>query len=136
MQDSPARMYALIIGGVLTLVGILGFITTTSFDGDAREALLGFDVNGWHNLVHLASGLIGLMAWRAGAAAARQYALGFGIVYLVVAIWGFAMGDGETLLGIIPVNTADNVLHLLIALAGLGAYAMSAEKTTTAHPAV
>ena len=136
MQDSPARMYALIFGVVLTLVGIAGFFTESSFSGDDRGALLGFDVNGWHNLVHLASGLIGLMAWRAGAAAARQYALGFGIVYLIVAIWGFAMGDGETLLGIIPINTADNVLHLLIALAGLGAYAMSAEKTTSAHPAV
>jgi hypothetical protein len=139
MQDSPARMYALVIGVVLIIAGIVGFFVEPSFSGDDRSALLGLlDVNGWHNLVHLASGLLGVMAWRAGAAQSRTYALAFGVIYLVVAIWGFLMGDGETLLGILPVNTEDNVLHLLIALAGLGAYAASSETTTsrTATPAV
>ena len=34
---------------------------------------------------------------------------------------GFIAGDGGVLLGLIPVNTEDNLLHLLIAIAGLGA---------------
>ena len=33
-------------------------------------------------------------------------------MYLVVAIWGFVIGDGESILGLIPVNTEDNFLHL------------------------
>ena len=52
---------------------------------------------------------------------ARQYALVLGAVYLVVAVWGFIIGDGDSILSIVPVNTEDNVLHLLIGLAGLGA---------------
>jgi hypothetical protein len=47
---------------------------------------------------------------------ARLFALGFGTVYLLVTIWGFI--DGNDVLGLIPVNAADNVLH--IALSALG----------------
>ena len=36
-----------------------------------------------------------------------------------MAIWGLVIGNGESILGIIPINTEDNVLHLLIALAGI-----------------
>ena len=138
-QDSPARMYALIFGAVLTIAGIVGFFVESSFSGDDRSALFGLlDVNGWHNVVHLATGLLGLMAWKAGAAQARTYALGLGVVYLLVAIWGFVLGSGETILSIIPINTEDNVLHLLIGIAGLAAYAMSdaRETTATTTPAV
>ena len=78
-----------------------------------------FAVNGWHNVVHLVTGLLGLAA---AGYAARQYALGLGLVYLVVAIWGFIIGSGDSILSIVPVNTEDNVLHLLIGIAGIGAY--------------
>ena len=47
------------------------------------------DVNAWHNLIHIATGVLGLLAFTAGARASRSYALGFGIVYIVVALWGF-----------------------------------------------
>jgi hypothetical protein len=133
----PARTYALTFGAVLVLAGILGFFYESAFDGDKRDAVLGIlDVNGWHNVVHIASGLLGLLAYNAGAAASRQYALVFGAVYVVIAVWGFIMGDGETLVDIIPINTEDNVLHLIIGLAGLGAYAASGAETTPAAPAV
>jgi hypothetical protein len=76
-------------------------------------------VNGWHNLVHIATGGLGLLAFAAGAYAARAYAFGLGAVYILVAIWGFVVGDGDSILSIVPVNTEDNVLPLLIGLAGL-----------------
>jgi hypothetical protein len=41
-------------------------------------------------------------------------------VYVLVTILGFAVGDGGLLLSIIPINTADNVLHLAVALTGIG----------------
>jgi hypothetical protein len=75
-------------------------------------------VNGWHNVVHLATGLLGLAVWRSYAGA-RAYAIGMGVVYTGVAIWGFVIGSGESILGFLPVNTEDSVLHLLIALAGI-----------------
>jgi hypothetical protein len=52
---------------------------------------------------------------------AWEYALGLGLVYVLVALWGFIIGDGESILGFIPINTEDNVLHLVIGLAGLAA---------------
>jgi Domain of unknown function (DUF4383) len=87
------------------------------------------DVNGWHNVVHIATGALGLLAFAAGAYAARAYAVGLGAVYIAVAIWGFAIGDGNSILSVVPVNTADNFLHLLIGIAGLGAAAASPATT-------
>jgi hypothetical protein len=51
----------------------------------------------------------------------RSNALGLGAVYVVVAIWGFIVGDGDSILSIVPINTEDNVLHLVIGIAGLAA---------------
>ena len=78
-------------------------------------------MNGWHNFVHIATGAVGLLAFAAGAYAARTYALGLGVLYIAVAIWGFVVGDGDSILSIVPVNTEDNVLHLMIGVTGLAA---------------
>jgi uncharacterized protein (UPF0333 family) len=131
MQNmSPARLYALVFGAVLVVAGIIGFFYESKFTDDqsVREAVFGIlDVNGWHNVVHIATGALGLLAFAGGAYAARAYAFGLGAVYIVVAIWGFIVGDGDSILSIVPVNTEDNVLHLLIGLAGLGAGAATQE---------
>ena len=55
--------------------------------------------------------------------AARQYALWLGAFYLVVAVWGFAIGSGDSILGFLPVNTGDDLLHLALGLLGLTAAA-------------
>jgi uncharacterized protein DUF4383 len=123
-ERSPAQVFALVIGLTLVVAGIAGFFYNASFStGDdlPRDAVIGLlDVNGWHNLVHIVSGVIGLLL--AGSYdGARLFALAGGAVYLVVAIVGFMAGDGGEIAGLVPVNTEDNVLHLLIAIAGLGA---------------
>jgi uncharacterized protein (UPF0333 family) len=125
---NPAQLYALLVGGVLVVAGIIGFFYESEFTSDesVRDAVFGIlDVNGWHNLVHIATGALGLAAFAAGAYAARTYAIGLGVVYLVVAIWGFIVGDGDSILSIVPVNTEDNVLHLILGLVGLAAGAAS-----------
>jgi len=130
-DSTPARLYAGLIGAVLLVAGIIGFFYSSSFGspGEVDPVLGILDVNGWHNLVHIASGVVGLLAYRAGAAASRTYALVFGAVYIVVAIWGFIIGDGESILSIIPVNTEDNILHVILGVLGLGAYAASDPET-------
>lgn len=126
---TPAQLYATVFGAVLLVAGIAGFFYESSFDGDARDAVFGIlDVNGVHNIIHIASGLVGL-AVMGSAANSRTYALVFGVVYVIVAAWGFAVGDGEAILDIVPVNTEDNILHLVIGLVGLGAWQVSGGRT-------
>ena len=119
---SPARLYALVVGATLVVAGIIGFLYNASFSvGSAveRDAVFGLlDVNGWHNVVHVATGALGLVFARS---AARAYALGLGAVYILVFVLGLVVGDGGELLGLIPINTADNVLHLLLGVTGVGA---------------
>lgn len=120
---SPAQLYALIFGAVLTVAGIIGFFYNSDFTSDksVRDAVFGIlDVNGWHNVVHILTGVVGLVA--AGSyRSSRAYALGLGLIYIIVAIWGFILGSGGSILSIIPVNTADDILHLLIGIAGIAA---------------
>jgi hypothetical protein len=118
---SPAQLFALVFGAVLVAAGILGFFVNASFSvGNQLESdpLLIFDVNGWHNIVHLLSGAIGL-AVVGSYSGARIYALGLGAVYVLVTILGFAFEPA--IFDIIPINLEDNILHLLIAIAGIGA---------------
>ena len=117
-----AQVWAMVLGGVLVLVGILGFLVEPSFgigDNAERGILIFFDINGWHNVVHLLSGIVGI-AMAGTAAKARLFAIGYGVVYVLVTILGFIVGDGGLLLSIIPINTADNLLHIAIALTGIG----------------
>ncbi len=129
-RSSPAKLYATVVGAVLTILGIVGFFYSSSFGspGNVDDVFGIFSVNGWHNVLHLATGLLGLAA---AAYFARTYALALGLLYLVVAIWGFIVGSGDAILSIVPVNTADNVLHLIIGLVGLAAGAATPVKTPT-----
>jgi hypothetical protein len=122
-ERSPAQLYALIFGVVLVGAGIVGFFYSAAFGSPGKvDAVLGIlDVNAWHNIVHIATGALGLLAFAGGYEYARKYAYGLGAVYIAVAIWGFIIGGGESILGFIPVNTEDNFLHLLIGIAGIGA---------------
>jgi Domain of unknown function (DUF4383) len=137
MRRTPAQVYCLVFGATLVLAGILGFITNSSFstgDDASRGALLGiFDVNGWHNVVHLASGAVGL-AVAGSRPGARLYAFGFGGIYVLVTILGLAAGDNSTLFNLIVVNTEDNFLHLVIAALGILAGALSPAEPASAEP--
>ena len=130
---SPAQWYCYAIGAVLALAGALGFFADATFDtsgsasgdsvagGNANDqlqgdGLLGFEVNGWHNVVHLVSGIV-LLLLASTRGSARLGAIAFGLAYAVVTAIGLI--DGNDVLGILPVNAADNGLNLVLALLGL-----------------
>jgi hypothetical protein len=120
---SPAQTYALVFGVVLVAAGIIGFFYDASFAIPVASSAPVFgilDVNGWHNVVHVLTGALGL-AVVSSWSGARTYALVFGVVYVLVAIWGFATPP-VIAFGLLPVNLEDNILHLLIGIAGLWAY--------------
>jgi hypothetical protein len=132
---SPARLYATVVGGVLVIAGILGFFYSASFGspGDVDDVLGILSVNAWHNIFHIVTGAIGLLV---AGYAARQYALWLGILYLVLTVWGFVIGSGDSILGFIPINTEDNILHLILGLLGVAAAAATpAQQAHTPAPA-
>src|ERR671936_714252 len=102
-RASPAQLYATLVGAALTIAGIIGFFYSASFGspGSVDDAFGILAVNGWHNVVHLATGLLGLAA---AGYAARTYSLALGLVYVVVATWGFIIGSGDSILGVLPIN--------------------------------
>ncbi len=104
------------LGVVFVLAGISGFIPPLAPEGKVFGLFLVGEPGILHNLVHLLSGVAALVAVSSGEAASRLYAKVFGIVYALVTILGFLMGEGE-LLGILPINQMDNLLHLLITVA-------------------
>ena len=115
---SPARLYAGVAGAVLVVLGILGFFYSASFGrpGEVEDALGFLAVNGWVNLFHALSGAAGLLV---AGFAARRYSLYLGVLYIGIAAWGFIAGDGEAILGLIPVNSGENFLHLAIGVLGV-----------------
>jgi hypothetical protein len=118
---SPIQNVALLVGVVFLAVGFLGFIpgVTTNYDelkfvGRNSDAqLFGiFDSSILLNIVHLLSGIAGIALART-IDSARTYLIGAGFVYLVLFVYG-AIWHGETGSNWIPVNWADNVLHLAL----------------------
>jgi Domain of unknown function (DUF4383) len=136
--SSPARLYCTLVGGVLVIAGIIGFFYEASFatgDSIVADDVFGIlAVNGWHNLVHILLGLLGLAS---AGYAARTYALGAGLLYIVLAIWGFLETENGVgvLIDLIPINTEDNFLHLILGLTGVAAGAATPRETAPAAAA-
>jgi hypothetical protein len=125
---SLLRTSALVVGAVFLVVGVLGFIPgiTTNFDdmtfaGHMSDAkLLGvFQVSVLHNIVHLLFGIAGILLSRRSDTA-FTYLVGGGAIYLVLWIYGLVV-DKETDANFVPVNDADDWLHLVL---GLGMIAL------------
>lgn len=109
------KLFAQIFGAALLLAGIAGFVPALTPDGK----LLGFfAVNAAHNLVHVATGVLALVAAAMGESWMRNFFRIFGVVYALVAVLGIYSGD-RPLLGIVAHNTADMVLHFAVAAVAL-----------------
>ncbi|KMO84083.1 hypothetical protein MCHUDSM44219_00888 [Mycolicibacterium chubuense] len=127
---------------VFLAVGVLGFIPgiTTNYDQltfaghHSEAALLGiFNVSVLHNLVHLAFGVAGVMLARTFDSA-RSYLIGGGVVYLLLFVYGLVI-DHDSAANVVPVNDADNWLHLFLSIAMIGlGVALGRRRDDTGRP--
>ncbi|MGB9376661.1 MAG: DUF4383 domain-containing protein [Mycobacteriales bacterium] len=121
------QVAAMLVGVVFLLVGVLGFIPGIT-TGDLAAAghtshakLLGiFQVSALHNAVHLLFGVAGLLMGRSRSGA-KSYLVGGGVIYLVLFVLGLVMVGKETAINFVPVNVADNLLHLVLGIGMIGA---------------
>jgi hypothetical protein len=128
-RRTDVQKAAAAVGIVFLLIGVLGFVPgitsnydTLSFASHHSEAmLLGlFQVSILHNIVHLLFGVAGLALART-IGGARNYLIVGGIIYLVLFVYGLLVSQDSSA-NFVPVNTADDILHLIlgIAMVGLG----------------
>jgi hypothetical protein len=135
---------AMIVGATFLLVGVLGFIPgiTThygdmTFAGHESDAkLLGiFEVSILHNIVHLLFGVAGVLAGRRTAETAAWYLLGGGLVYAALWIYGLVV-DEQSTANFVPLNSADNWLHLVLAVGMIGLGAAGLRQLRQLRPSV
>ena len=131
---------AFAVGITFLLVGVLGFIPgiTTDYDlmtfagHESGAKLLGiFEVSILHNLVHLLFGIAGLAMARS-ISNARLYLIGGGAVYLVLWLYGLVI-DHDSAANFVPVNSADNWLHLFLGLGMIALGLLTTRRTDSAR---
>jgi hypothetical protein len=117
-MEDVQKTYAMVMGGVLVLIGILGFF---------MNPLLGlFGVNALQNIVHLLGGALGL--WLGNSGSGKAFNMWLGIVGAVLAVLGFIPATAALLASWLGVNIAITVLHAAIGLVSLGvAYGVKAQ---------
>jgi arginine exporter protein ArgO len=125
--DTPLQKVALVFGIVFLIVGLGGFIPgltsnieSLQFAGHESEAmLLGiFQVSILHNIVHLLFGIVGLLAARSFGGS-RAYLIWGGVVYALLWLYGLFVPHDHSA-NFVPLNTADNWLHFVLAVAMIG----------------
>lgn len=122
--ETPVQKVALVFGIVFLIIGIAGFIPGLTTNVEAMQfaghesgaLLLGlFQVSILHNIVHLLYGVAGL-AFATSYAGSKNYLIWGGVVYAVIFLYGlFVTGDNPA--NFVPFNTADNWLHIVLAVA-------------------
>lgn len=120
-RTTTVQKAAMAVGAVFLLVGVLGFVPgITQGAGDMHVAghesealLLGiFQVSVLHNIVHLLFGVAGLVLARSFSGA-RTYLVAGGVIYLVLFLYGILI-DKESAANFVPLNSADDWLHLVL----------------------
>jgi hypothetical protein len=101
--------------------GITGFFFVRDLGADVTgqspDSLLGIDLNGAQNFLHILLGVIGL-----AMSTTRRRSRAFGVLLAVVGIGLFAFGAiaaGRPDLNVLDLNWPGNVLHLVTGLLGL-----------------
>ncbi len=110
------KTFALILGIVLTLVGIAGFVSNPLIS----ETGAFFGTNSFQNVLHLIAGIIGI--WVGTKGEGPGYNMSLGWIALVLGVVYFIPGVQGLLMQLLNINTEITVLHLVIGVVTLGVY--------------
>jgi len=118
MSSTLAKIYVVLSGAILIVVGVVGFFRHEMFNLTFPPA---------HNIFHLVSGVIALWAGLGKRAdGPRRFGLVFGTIYTSVALAGFAgLRDFGPIQ--LDLNTHFNFIHLGVGLLSLAAGLASAK---------
>ena len=106
-----AKQIATLLGAVFILVGLVGFFS---------HDLLGAHLSTTHNIIHLVSGAVALyFGLKATLAQAKLFCLIFGIVYGLLGVVGYFLGDPAhdrlwKVMEGLELGRADHIIHILL----------------------
>ncbi len=133
MNDkSLAQILGPILGLVYALVGVAGFFVTgfDNFLQDTDENLLGFSLNPFHNVVHLAAGLfLIIMCTAFSAAVAEGAVMGSGLFLIVAFVIGVTAPDNLTIISMNGEGDPENFNHLVVGVTLLAVGLISSGQT-------
>ncbi len=125
----PSQVFALVVGVAYLILGLVGFLETGfgAFAEDTGDALIGvFDLNPFHNVVHLAVGALLVVAALGSLTVTHGILIGGGLVYILAALVGFIFTFPP-----LSINTnaaPDNFLHLISGALALAVGALAARE--------
>ncbi|MHB8656514.1 MAG: DUF4383 domain-containing protein [Solirubrobacteraceae bacterium] len=132
-----SRPFALLVGVGYLAVGLIGFVVTglPGIVTSHGHSLLGFELNPFHNLVHIVIGLAFIVVSRVPDSAITQGVLiGGGTIYLAAALLGFL--NKLPILAIHGAMAPDNFLHLFSGAAAVLVGLLAARRQSRSQPAL
>ena len=103
------KTYALVLGIVLAIIGILGLFSST---------ILVFGVNVLQSILHLIAAGFGIYVGMKGKG--KGYNMYIGWIGVALGVLGFVPGIKEVFLNLLNINMATTWLHIAIGVISLG----------------
>ncbi|MGI8803463.1 MAG: DUF4383 domain-containing protein [Solirubrobacteraceae bacterium] len=130
---SVAHLGALLIGVAYLSGGLIGLLYTNGFGGfvDSQGTKLYglFTINPFHNVFHIAVGILFLLCYAKASSSITEGALlGVGAIYVVATITGFIYAH-IPVIALTSASDPDNYLHLITGLTAIFAAVVSAGAT-------
>lgn len=109
------KTFALVLGVVLVLVGILGFVNNPLVGDEGF-----FGTNTFQDILHIVAGLIGV--WVGTKGMGPGYNMSLGWIGVVLGVLGFIPVVSDLLLTYLNINTEISVLHVVLGVIALVVY--------------
>jgi hypothetical protein len=139
-NKSLAQTLMPLFGVLYVVIGVIGFAITgfSNFVQNTGDELIGFSINPFHNLVHLAIGGFLLIMSQQSASTAEGACLGVGLFYVTAFVIGVIGGNNLTIISMSGSGDLENFNHLVngIALLSIGLISTGATEASAKRSGV